>query len=129
MKKLLLTITLIAATLTAHSAPSKTTAEAWGQDFRKLRDKTTDALVLRDAVGAPRGAMRAQLEELAQRATKMWGEYGDCTRSAQNLLSAFDSTFEVVRVGGYTGTAALTRQAFEAGQAWAACSNVIDSKK
>jgi hypothetical protein len=129
MKKLFIICALIATELSAHAAPSKAAAEVWGQDFRKLRDKATDALVLRDAVGAPRSALRGQLEHLTQRAAKMWGDYGDCTRASQSLLAAFDTTSEVVRGGGYIGTSALARQAFEAGQGWAACGNVIDSTK
>lgn len=129
MKKTFLVGMLLITTQVVQAAPTKAAAEAWGQDFRKLRDKTTDALVLRDAVGAPRGAMRTQLEQLVQRASKMWGDYGDCTRASQSLLTAFDTTFEVVRAGGYIGTSALTRQSFEAGQAWAACRSVIDSAK
>lgn len=129
MKKLLLTICMLIASVAVQAGPNKAVAEAWGQDFRKLRDKATDALVLRDAVGVQRGAMRGQLEQLTQKASKMWGEYGDCTRASQSLLAAFDSTSEVVRGGGYMGTSALTRQAFESGQAWATCRDAIDSTK
>jgi hypothetical protein len=129
MKKTFFAVMLLIAIQVVQAAPTKAAAEAWGQDFKKLRDKTTDAFVLRDAVGAPRSAMRTQLEQLAQRASKMWGDYGDCTRASQSLLTAFDTSFEVVRVGGYIGTSALTRQAFETGQGWAACRSVIDSTK
>jgi hypothetical protein len=112
-----------------QAAPTKSAAEAWGQDFRRVRDKATDALVLRDAVGQPRAAMRTQIDQLAQRGAKMWGESSDCTRAAQSLLIAFDGTGSVMRGGDFAATSLLTRQAFESGQNWASCRDVIDATK
>lgn len=123
----LVTATLLAACVAAHAGPTKSSADAWGQDFRRLRDKSTDALVLRDAVGQSRGAMRGQLDQLAQRGAKMWGEYSDCARAAQNLLAAFDDTSAVMRGGGHSAVSTLSRNAFESGQSWSACRDTIDA--
>lgn len=126
MKKLV-TSTLLSACVAAHAGPTNSSADAWGQDFRRLRDKSTDALVLRDAVGQSRAAMRGQLDQLAQRGVKMWGDYSDCARAAQNLLATFDETNAVIRGGNYTAVSALARNAFESGQSWSACRDTIDA--
>lgn len=126
MKKMTMAA-LLSACVAAHAGPTKSSAEAWGQDFRRLRDKSTDALVLRDAVGQSRGAMRGQLDQLAQRGVKLWGEYSACARAAQNLLTTFDETNAVMRGSNHTAVSALARNAFESGQSWSACRDTIDA--
>lgn len=129
MKKLF-TIGLLAISFTAQAGPSKAAATAWGNDFEKAKDGLEDALILRDAVGPTRGAMRRNLESLEQRAAKMWGDSRHtCALAARLLTHTFDETLPVMRSGGHIPTASLTRFALRAGSAWADCTAVLDAVK
>ncbi len=124
-----LNLFMVAATCTTHAAPSKSDAEAWGKDFRRLRDKATDALVLRDALGQPRGALRTQITQLEQRGVKLWGEFADCPLAAQNLGNAFDATYRIRDGDDHLAMSTLARQSFDSGQCWAACRDGIDAAR
>jgi hypothetical protein len=52
--KLLITLLSLVVASASMAAPKKTDADNWGQQFKQLRDKSTDALVLRDSVGPAR---------------------------------------------------------------------------
>jgi hypothetical protein len=128
MKKLSIAIAMCAIAMTAHAAPNKAAAIAWANDYARAKDGIMDALVLRDAVGPTRNAMRRNLESLEQRAAKLWAnEKHDCALAARILVNAFDETLPVMRGGGYIPTASLTRFAFHAGSAWADCGNALDA--
>jgi len=129
MKKLFIAIVMCAITMTAQAAPNKATAEAWGQDFRRLKDKASDALVLRDSVGVKRSALRAELDKLTQRTAKMWGEFSVCHKAAQTLQLAYDETGTIMRQSDHAATSLLFRFAMESGQSWASCSDEIDNAK
>lgn len=129
MKKLTIAMALCGITMAAQAAPNKAAAEAWGQDFRRLKDKSSDALVLRDSVGGKRSAMRTDLDKLTQRAAKMWGEFSVCHKAAHTLQLAYDETGTVMRQSDHAATSLLFRFAMESGQSWASCRDEIDNAK
>jgi hypothetical protein len=129
MKKLTIAIAMCAIAMTSHAAPNKAAADAWGQDFRRLKDKASDALVLRDSVGGKRSSMRTDLDKLTQRAAKMWGEFSVCHKAAHTLQLAYDETGTVMRQSDHAATSLLFRFAMESGQSWASCRDEIDNAK
>lgn len=129
MKKISIAIFICAFANLASAAQNKASAETWGQDFRRLKDKASDALILRDSVGGSRATMHNEIDKLTQRAAKLWGESSNCYRAAYSLLNAFDETSAVMRQGGHTATSALFRSSMESGQSWANCRDDIDSSK
>ncbi len=129
MKKQSIALAVCVITMAAQAAPNKAAAEAWGQDFRRLKDKSSDALVLRDSVGGKRSAMRSDLDKLTQRAAKMWGEFSACHKAAHTLQLAYDETGTVMRQSDHAATSLLFRFAMESGQSWASCRDEIDSVK
>ena len=130
-KSVALIVCLMAISGAAIAAPKKSDADAWAQEFKQLKWKATDALTLRDAVGAPRGAMRAKLTQLEDRARRVFGadgQFSACITSAERLTTLFDSTFSA-RSGDYVSISAVARGGVDVGQWWGDCSNAIDALK
>jgi hypothetical protein len=130
--KLWLAILSLALAGTCAAAPKKTEAEAWGQDFRQLRDKTTDALFLRDAVGTARKPMRVKLDALEAKAKKLFGsdeKFYSCENAATRLTVLFEFLPTAVGSGGFMNASTVARQSLEIGQRWGNCSDAIDSIK
>lgn len=132
MKKQLATgVTWLILASSGAYATTEKEALAWRFEIGTLSNKALSPLTLQAAVGAKRGAMRGQLEQLENKATRVFNKTPaaePCKKYAAFTVSLFDATF-AARDGNPHGVAEVADMGLLAGEWRHACEAEIDKFK
>jgi len=130
MRKLLIVIAAGLICTPCLAAPKKTDAEKWLSDFRAAREKTGDALFLSNP--AKRSAHMQTLMKLRDRSEQVFGQQSDCSSAATGLVGMWGNEIDLARGGSnspYMEASSLAGLAWESGQSYGNCRNMIDGMK
>lgn len=129
MKKLIALTLAVLMSTPCLAAPKKSEAEKWLFEFRTAHDKKGDALFLNDPVKR-RDHMRV-LMKLRDRADKIFGQQSDCGLAANGLVEIWANEIELARgaSNSYITASGLANMAWESGQSYGTCRDMIDAMK
>jgi hypothetical protein len=134
MKKLAVLIITSVFCITCYAEPNKATASKWLAEFRTAHEKKGDALFLNDPV--KRSAHMQTLMKLQDRAEKLFGQsnnyqYDVCIKASIGLASMWQDEIDIARgsPNAYITASGLANMAWESGQSYGACRDLIDSMK
>lgn len=129
MNKLI--IFIIASSLCApcYAAPKKSDAEKWLSEFRTAHEKKGDALFLNDPV--KRRNHTQTLMKLRDKADQIFGQQSDCSAAANGLVDMWANEIDLARgaPNAYIAASGLANMAWESGQTYGNCRNMIDGMK
>jgi hypothetical protein len=126
---------LLSMSFTAYAGPSahpkKADADKWLDDFRAAQSKTNDALFINDE--EKRLTHAQELVKLHDRAKKLFSNesYGVCIGAADAVLNYWRSEASLMNSSSnpHIELSGVVRWAWEGGQSYASCRELIDHIK
>lgn len=116
----------------AHAEPQKSDADAWLGEFRKARESSMDALVLKDP--AKRRELMPKLMSLRDRAEKLFGpampyEFGTCSAAASAAVSILENEIGLMMGASHPEitVSGLATLAWEGAQQYAVCRDKVEN--
>ena len=130
MKNFSILLVGLVVSLSCIAAAQKIDAQKWLKDFREAKDKTRDAIFI---TKLEKRLEHAQiLRNLELRAQKLFGQdmvFSDCAIAAINLSHVWQNEIQLLNKSDNVTLGGLTNVAFETGQYYGYCRDVIDGIK
>ena len=130
MKKFSILLVGLVVSLSCIAAPQKIDAQKWLKDFRDAKDKTRDAIFITKL--EKRQEHSQVLKNLDLRAQKLFGQdmvFSDCAMAATHLSHVWQNEIQLLNKSDNVTLGGLTNAAFETGQSYGYCRDVIDGIK